>query len=115
MTRPLHRLHHHARRAVRGIVVFLSPVAESVRGELCREEWKRVAVKFTGTYLAGVSYKVIVKDPSFYGDLIAPLVPAAVIGLGDAIRRLGHGTEPPPPGTPPDGPLPPESTASEQP
>jgi hypothetical protein len=106
MTRHLHKIRHHARRAVRATLTFLGRVAESVKGELSRDEWKRVATKFAGTYMAGVSYKVITKDPSFYGELLAPLVPATVIGLGDALRRLGHGSEP---GTPPDGPLPPAS------
>lgn len=111
MTRPLHRLHHHARRAVRAVVFFLSPVADSVKGEINRDEWKRVATKFCGTYLAGVSYKVMTKDPTFYGELVGPLVPAAVVGLCDAVRRLNHGTEP---GTPPDGLLPPSSEPKNQ-
>lgn len=113
MTRPLHRLHHHARRAVRVTLAFFGPVADSIRGELNKEERQRIAVKMIATVcMAHGAVDSMTKDPTIYTDFVGPVALAAGVGALDAFRRLRHGTEP---GTPPDGPSPPASTPSEQP
>lgn len=120
MIEHVHRLRRnlvrHTIRAGRAILVFMGPVAEPIKRQISKEEWQRVAVKFTGAYFTtGLTVHEMAKDPTFYDQFVGPLVPATLVGIVDAIHHYNHGRDPgeaatneaqilPPASTPPPAP-----------
>lgn len=114
------RLHRHAAHAGRaasraGRVAwrYLGPAATAVRGQIGQDEWKRVATKATVAFVtAKATLSATLHDAEFLASVVVPTAIAVLTGFLDAAMHHQSGAESPPPGTPPDGPLPPGSEAT---